>query len=399
MTSTTLSTTNIMASSSSWAVVPAASTADFLDRCARASDRFFYPCNAKHREPKHCTYAFRRAEGDAIEVRVAECEYSEGGTGWRVWPCALLLSCWLAAQHEAELSLRGVRVLELGCGLGLPGLTAAALGAAEVVLSDCLPVLLRTVALSVEANAATSTVASSTCVALLDWDEEAPGSNATETYSTEQAIKSEQLLSLAASALAAEEAEVAPSYERLGPFERFGLLLASDVVYSMQHAEQLAAVVGGRLASAAGGSSAGGRFCAMVPVRSKEHTRCFLGGLLGRGLEVAVTRVDRPWVEGVTGTQRSSPLPNASEWTACTARNGRPFWHHARTNASVWTEPARAAAWRRAARTYGADTPLTEGEILFVDARLPAAAPMPAAAGAPEPSSHQALRDEPVGVS
>jgi hypothetical protein len=107
----------------------------------------------------------------------------------------------------------------------------------------------------------------------------------------------------------------------------------------------------------------------MVPVRSEEHTRCFLCGLIARGLLVRVSRVDREWVEGVTATQLEAEFDGA-EWTRCTARNGRPFWHNARLQASVWTDPKKAAAWRHAATDFAADAPLVEGEILFVDARV-----------------------------
>lgn len=47
-----------------------------------------------------------------------------------LWPSGLAL-----ARHVAALELRGRRVLELGCGLGLPSL-AAALGGAEVLATD-----------------------------------------------------------------------------------------------------------------------------------------------------------------------------------------------------------------------------------------------------------------------
>jgi hypothetical protein len=211
-------------------VIAPESTANFLARCARAHDRFFYPCNAKHREPQSCTYVFRSSGvAEVFEVRVAECTYSEGGTGWRVWPCALLLSCWLAAERR-ELQLPTLRVLELGCGLGLPGLTAAALGAAESVLSDCLPILLRTVAESVRCvhvgAGDTRTGSRRTRVALLDWDEEAPGcADAAEIYSTEQAIKQQQLQGLAVDAAGITRNDVEePLYERrLARSERFRL--------------------------------------------------------------------------------------------------------------------------------------------------------------------------------
>ena len=78
--------------------VAPSSTADFLRRCARAPDRFFYPCNAKHRAPRTCTYQLRprrhRADSEAsseagseagseggaglVSVRIEECAYTEG---------------------------------------------------------------------------------------------------------------------------------------------------------------------------------------------------------------------------------------------------------------------------------------------------------------------------------
>jgi predicted nicotinamide N-methyase len=47
-----------------------------------------------------------------------------------LWPSGLAL-----AQHVARLELNGLRVLELGCGLGLPALTAALRGA-DVLATD-----------------------------------------------------------------------------------------------------------------------------------------------------------------------------------------------------------------------------------------------------------------------
>jgi predicted nicotinamide N-methyase len=59
-----------------------------------------------------------------------------------LWPCAERLAAWTAAQP-----LAGRRVLELGCGLGLPSLVAA-LGGAQVLATDVEPAALECVAAS-----------------------------------------------------------------------------------------------------------------------------------------------------------------------------------------------------------------------------------------------------------
>ncbi|RVX00173.1 Protein N-lysine methyltransferase METTL21A [Vitis vinifera] len=52
-------------------------------------------------------------------------------TGSWLWDSSLLLSQWMATRAE---DIRGKSVIELGAGTGLPGLTAAMLGAGRVVL-------------------------------------------------------------------------------------------------------------------------------------------------------------------------------------------------------------------------------------------------------------------------
>ncbi|XVE57515.1 hypothetical protein DITRI_Ditri04bG0096800 [Diplodiscus trichospermus] len=68
-------------------------------------------------------------------------------TGSWLWDSALVLSHWISTH----LNFQGNVVLELGAGAGLPGLTAAVLGASRVLLTDVqqlLPGLLK----NVEAN-------------------------------------------------------------------------------------------------------------------------------------------------------------------------------------------------------------------------------------------------------
>ncbi|KAK8640039.1 hypothetical protein V6N13_138404 [Hibiscus sabdariffa] len=68
-------------------------------------------------------------------------------TGSWVWDSALLLSHWMSAH----LNVEGKTVIELGAGAGLPGLTAALLGANRVLLTD-VQQLLPGLSSNVEAN-------------------------------------------------------------------------------------------------------------------------------------------------------------------------------------------------------------------------------------------------------
>lgn len=368
--------------------VPPRSTSAFLLRCAREPDRFYYPCNAKARDPVHCIYEFNVARRQSsVSIVVRECEYVDGGTGWRAWPCALLLACWLA-KHAHELDLDDAAVLELGCGLGLPGLTAAALGARRVALTDCLPRLLRTVGESCAACAAlkprqpeqeqqpepeqpqsASPAPPAAEAVLLDWDEEVPCcADSSEQYSTEQGVKAAQLLREEAEA---EAGGGAPPLPRLGADERFHLLLASDVIYSAGHAAVLPRVVARRAASAAhatgsgggsgadGGSGSGGaRFCAMVPVRCAEHTHSFLRGLQQQGFTVTFASVSAAWVAAVVALQGQPPgkaPPSDTATPPCETRATVPYVHGDAAGATV----------------------LREGDIVFVEACRGGTRPVP----------------------
>lgn len=86
-------------------------------------------------------------------VGVLECEQrgsgSEGfvpGTSSVIWPVSMLLCRRLCEQPEL---VRGKAVVELGAGIGILSMVAAALGAARVVVTDmpeALPLLQRNVA-------------------------------------------------------------------------------------------------------------------------------------------------------------------------------------------------------------------------------------------------------------
>lgn len=97
----------------------------------------------------------------------AEPEQSEGPEkpdllGLDVWPAALELCTYLAAHPSL---VAGAAVLELGAGVGLPGLLAARLGASRVVLTDYEPQVVAHVA----RNAALCDVAANVSGLCLDW--------------------------------------------------------------------------------------------------------------------------------------------------------------------------------------------------------------------------------------
>jgi len=85
-------------------------------------------------------------EQDMLEARSGS---EEDATGRVVWPAAHALAAHLCAHPDL---VRGRRVVELGAGTGLVGLVAAALGAAEVVLTD-LPSTLPLLASNARRNA------------------------------------------------------------------------------------------------------------------------------------------------------------------------------------------------------------------------------------------------------
>ena len=88
--------------------------------------------------------------------------------GWgywdRVWPSSVALSAYLIHQFFPE-KLAGTKVLEIGCGTGLPGVVAAQLGA-FTMFSDMVPITLEAVKETCRLNHISSF---DTCT--LDWSE------------------------------------------------------------------------------------------------------------------------------------------------------------------------------------------------------------------------------------
>eukprot|EP00775_Hariotina_reticulata_P006407 gene6407-6638_t len=70
-------------------------------------------------------------------LQVAEHHILDNESGSVVWDCGLVLAHFLIKQSQSgNIKLAGKRVIELGSGTGVVGLTAAALGAQQVLLTD-----------------------------------------------------------------------------------------------------------------------------------------------------------------------------------------------------------------------------------------------------------------------
>jgi len=122
-----------------------------------------------HQEPQQATE-------ETVTLTFAETpNQPNAGTGFNVWDGALLLAHYLQLQ-ESMAMLENRRVLELGAGCGVAGLTAAACGARHVTLTD-LPDVLPLLESNVQRNQAalrlqeaTTTVSCQAC----DWFQPLP---------------------------------------------------------------------------------------------------------------------------------------------------------------------------------------------------------------------------------
>lgn len=111
--------------------------------------------------------------GDGVEGDI----YEHGTwTGTLLWDSAVHTSQWLLASAEWAAWLPGKSVLELGSGLGLPGLVCHALGASPVLLTDRPPIA-DLVAEGLKHNSLLASPPSSAaatggvCTSSFEWDE------------------------------------------------------------------------------------------------------------------------------------------------------------------------------------------------------------------------------------
>ncbi|KAF1794756.1 S-adenosyl-L-methionine-dependent methyltransferase [Phytophthora cactorum] len=89
----------------------------------------------------------------------------------KVWDCALVLAKFLANDaYFPQNFFVNKRVIELGCGIGVPGLAAAALGAKEVVLTD-MPMAVPWIQANIERNQTLSYISGNVRAQGLMWGE------------------------------------------------------------------------------------------------------------------------------------------------------------------------------------------------------------------------------------
>lgn len=66
-------------------------------------------------------------------TRVRETTFGEAGLGYSVWDSGIALSIWMGMN---PIAFTGRRVLELGSGVGVAGISCGKVGAGSVVMSD-----------------------------------------------------------------------------------------------------------------------------------------------------------------------------------------------------------------------------------------------------------------------
>lgn len=105
---------------------------------------------------------------EGAEAPCSRDDFEKDGTGiGQVWHGAANLLCDYLTAHAGLLFERAGSLLELGAGVGVPGLLAASLGAPRVVLTDFHPSVLSRLRTNVTLNGLETSCAVECC----DWAE------------------------------------------------------------------------------------------------------------------------------------------------------------------------------------------------------------------------------------
>lgn len=208
----------------------------FLEKCSRRPERMRLLCSksATRCGGDNIIVSVEISEGGPV-VKVREVSMRDGWTGCRFSPSALWLALTVASSNRYGVYRRDCEqdegrvpcALELGCGVGLVGMAAHAVGF-RATLTDCLPKQLQS--LSEMCGGDTS----SPRVFQLDWIKQHGGAIDADAGSPENAgnVRTDctATSSFAASLPAAEN-------------RSFDLVLASDVLYEPHHAQLLPLVI------------------------------------------------------------------------------------------------------------------------------------------------------------
>jgi len=155
-------------------------------------------------------------------------------TGWRVSPASLALADWACQPHMvARHWAKGASVLEVGAGLGVPGVALARLGA-SVTLTEHAPVLVA--ALEALARAETARAAATETAAAAG-----EGGEKDESHGGEEELKL-AFGSLCAAQLDAGAAGLEQWRAAWPAAERADWVVAVEFLYEEKHARMLAGV-------------------------------------------------------------------------------------------------------------------------------------------------------------
>jgi len=222
-----------------------------------------------------CVVRLLCPDSQQLSLTVHELDYAAGGLGFRLFPAALWLSAWLAALPSTLLtSLTAGGALELGAGLGLPGLTLAARlkeRGQTVTLSDFAPELLKAMAAAAAAHRLDNVA-----VAFCDWS---CSRSTSAAFSPAANPELGRVQALAAAAAASGELAAA-----LAVGATFSFILATEILYEPHAAVCVADLLAARLAR-------GGRFITLMAVRDAAIVAAFLQRCAAHRLRTALRPV------------------------------------------------------------------------------------------------------------
>lgn len=98
--------------------------------------------------------SFTLGDEAPLALRMRHCAHRSAHTGGHIWSASRHLAQWLYGRRAA---IPGCRILEIGCGLALPSILAAKLGA-SVVATDSLPSLLEHLLINAQLNSCAATI-------------------------------------------------------------------------------------------------------------------------------------------------------------------------------------------------------------------------------------------------